>query len=69
MEHWHFFCATFGCKVNQYETQALREAWIRAGGAETAEPARADVLLVNSCAITARGGKRRMALSMKATPP
>ena len=55
MEHWHFFCATFGCKVNQYETQALREAWIRAGGAETAEPARADVLLVNSCAITARG--------------
>ncbi|MBQ1331047.1 MAG: hypothetical protein IIY31_05335, partial [Desulfovibrio sp.] len=55
MEHWHFFCATFGCKVNQYETQALREAWTRAGGIETGDASTADVLLVNSCAITARG--------------
>ena len=55
MKHWKFFCATFGCKVNQYETQAVREAWTAAGGAETACTSGADVLLVNSCAITARG--------------
>ncbi|MBR5050894.1 MAG: tRNA (N6-isopentenyl adenosine(37)-C2)-methylthiotransferase MiaB, partial [Desulfovibrio sp.] len=48
MEHWNFFCATFGCKVNQYETQALREAWTRAGGIETGEASSTDVLLVNS---------------------
>ena len=46
MDHWNFFCATFGCKVNQYETQALREAWTRAGGIETGDASTADVLLV-----------------------
>ena len=26
---WSFFLLTFGCKVNQYETQAVRDAWVR----------------------------------------
>ncbi|MDR0466705.1 MAG: MiaB/RimO family radical SAM methylthiotransferase [Deltaproteobacteria bacterium] len=54
MLDWTFFIATFGCKVNQYESQALREAWERLGGRSLSAPAGADVVLVNSCAVTAR---------------
>ncbi len=50
---WSFFLLTFGCKVNQYETQAVREAWLRYGGRETDDPAGADVALLNTCAVTA----------------
>lgn len=54
MTEWKFYIATFGCKVNQYESQALREAWERLGGVETDRPEDANYLLINSCAITAR---------------
>ena len=49
-----FYLATLGCKVNQYESQALREAWSGRGWREVETPEQADVLLVNSCAVTAR---------------
>ena len=55
MPAWKFFLVTFGCKVNQYETQSLREAWLAQGGEECESPAAADVVCVNSCAITAKG--------------
>lgn len=55
MPVWKFFIATFGCKVNQYESQSLREAWQKLGGVECDAPGEADVLCVNSCAITAKG--------------
>ena len=35
---------TFGCKVNQYETQAIREAWTTAGGWEVDNPAQAELI-------------------------
>ena len=54
MKEWTFFIVTFGCKVNQYESQALCESWQKLGGKRLATPAGADVALVNSCAITAR---------------
>ena len=54
MPDWTFFIATFGCKVNQYESQALCEAWEKIGGRRLAAPAGTDVVLVNSCAVTAR---------------
>ncbi|MFW5733652.1 MAG: MiaB/RimO family radical SAM methylthiotransferase [Oceanidesulfovibrio sp.] len=49
-----FHIVTMGCKVNQYESQSLRESWRAAGLQESADPAAADVLLVNSCAVTSR---------------
>ncbi len=55
MSAWKFFIITFGCKVNQYESQSQREAWQKLGGVECDAPGQADVLCVNSCAITARG--------------
>lgn len=47
---------TLGCKVNQYETQAI-ETLLRARGFEPAE-GWADVVLVNTCAVTAESGRK-----------
>lgn len=55
MSSWKFHIVTFGCKVNQYESQALREAWLKLGAEECACPTEADVICINSCAITSRG--------------
>ena len=55
MSTWKFLLITFGCKVNQYETQSLREAWQKLGGVECSTPAEADAICVNSCAITSKG--------------
>jgi MiaB/RimO family radical SAM methylthiotransferase len=52
---WKFYIVTFGCKVNQYESQALREAWGNFGGAECENPKEAEVICINSCAVTAKG--------------
>ncbi|NQT46635.1 MAG: tRNA (N(6)-L-threonylcarbamoyladenosine(37)-C(2))-methylthiotransferase MtaB [Candidatus Omnitrophica bacterium] len=43
---------TLGCKVNQYETQAMREQFLRAGYNETAIAQEADVCIVNTCTVT-----------------
>ncbi len=54
---------TLGCKVNQYESQAMLEALLRQGfqAAEEGEPA--DVAVVNSCTVTAQSDqKARQAL-------
>ena len=50
---WTFCILTFGCKVNQYESQSVREAWQGMNGTETDTPAEADVILLNTCAVTA----------------
>ncbi|MUM76241.1 MiaB/RimO family radical SAM methylthiotransferase [Pseudodesulfovibrio sp. F-1] len=48
------FTATLGCKINQYETRAIAEAWTGDGwAAETDSAGEADLILVNSCAVTA----------------
>lgn len=49
-----FHISTLGCKINQYESQSIREAWTSVGYAETADPAGADIILLNSCAVTAQ---------------
>ncbi|MDE6734130.1 MAG: MiaB/RimO family radical SAM methylthiotransferase [Desulfovibrio sp.] len=54
MPSWTFHILTFGCKVNQYESQAIREAWQARGGSEAAAPEAADVVFINSCAVTGR---------------
>ncbi|MBM4050989.1 MAG: tRNA (N(6)-L-threonylcarbamoyladenosine(37)-C(2))-methylthiotransferase MtaB, partial [Planctomycetes bacterium] len=43
---------TLGCKVNQYETQALREALRGRGYVEAAPGQRADVCVINTCTVT-----------------
>lgn len=52
MRKFKFFLKTFGCKVNQYESQAIREAWILHGGEECEKIECADIVCINGCAIT-----------------
>lgn len=54
MPSWTFHILTFGCKVNQYESQAIREAWLAQGASEAAAPEAAHVVFINSCAVTGR---------------
>ncbi|MCL1827968.1 MAG: tRNA (N(6)-L-threonylcarbamoyladenosine(37)-C(2))-methylthiotransferase MtaB [Oscillospiraceae bacterium] len=46
-----FASATLGCKVNQYETQAV-ESLLKERGHSRAEASAADVIIINTCAVT-----------------
>lgn len=48
---------TLGCKVNQYETELLTEAFINAGY-RLSEARNADVIVVNSCTVTAESDRK-----------
>jgi MiaB/RimO family radical SAM methylthiotransferase len=48
-----FHTATLGCKINQYETRSIAEAWAGRDAVEVNDPSQADFILVNSCAVTA----------------
>lgn len=52
------FYYTFGCKVNQYETENIRELMLSLGYEDTADPAEADVCIVNSCTVTAEADSK-----------
>ncbi|MBI2824372.1 MAG: tRNA (N(6)-L-threonylcarbamoyladenosine(37)-C(2))-methylthiotransferase MtaB [Planctomycetia bacterium] len=47
--------ATLGCKVNQYETQYVRESLEAIGYREAVGDERADLCIVNTCTVTAEG--------------
>lgn len=52
------FFYTLGCKVNQYETQLLREAFLKQGEEITDSMQSADVCIVNSCTVTAESDRK-----------
>ena len=53
-----YIISTLGCKVNQYETQAM-ETWLAEQGVESAAPGEpADLILVNTCAVTAESERK-----------
>ena len=47
-----FFIKTLGCKVNQYESQAMREILLKSGFRECLSKETADVYIVNTCTVT-----------------
>ena len=49
---------TLGCKVNQYETQLLREALRDVGFREASEDESADLCVVNTCTVTNTGDSK-----------
>ena len=49
---------TLGCKVNQYETQAMETLFAGRGLSPAAPGERADAVIVNSCAVTAESGRK-----------
>ncbi|MBC2870459.1 tRNA (N(6)-L-threonylcarbamoyladenosine(37)-C(2))-methylthiotransferase MtaB [Bittarella massiliensis] len=49
---------TLGCKVNQYETQAIAAQFQKVGFELAGPEEKADVFVVNSCTVTATGDKK-----------
>jgi len=49
-----FYLQTFGCKLNQSDTAAVRAALRSRGLAEASAPAEAELIVVNTCTVTAR---------------
>lgn len=49
---------TLGCKVNQYETQVMRELFEKQGDTVTTDAADCDVYVINSCTVTAESDRK-----------
>src|ERR1700704_4290336 len=47
--------ATLGCKVNQYETEFVRQGLARIGFRDAVRGEAADLCIVNTCTVTAEG--------------
>ena len=51
---------TLGCKVNQYDSQAMLELFLKAGYEARDFHERADVYVINSCVVTGTGEKKSL---------
>lgn len=49
---------TLGCKVNQYETQAIREAVLENGFIEISQKSSADLYIINTCTVTSNSDNK-----------
>ena len=54
MKIWTY---TFGCKVNQYETELLRHRIAGPADTHVQDPAKADLCLINTCSVTSFADK------------
>lgn len=48
----NFNIVTLGCKVNQYESQAMRESMLENGYELSSDKEKADITIINSCTVT-----------------
>lgn len=56
---------TLGCKVNQYDTQAMLELFRAAGYAVVPFGGEADVYVVNTCTVTGTGDKKSLQIARR----
>ena len=56
---------TLGCKVNQYDTQAMLELFRAAGYAIVPFQGEADVYVVNTCTVTGTGDKKSLQIARR----
>lgn len=49
---------TLGCKVNQYETEAMRELFVNRGDAVVDSDTAADIYVINTCTVTGMSDKK-----------
>ena len=56
---------TLGCKVNQYDTQAMLELFAEAGFQEVPFSEKADIYLVNTCTVTGTGDRKSLQLARR----
>lgn len=57
---------TLGCKVNQYETQSMREQFILHGYEETTTQNETDICVINTCTVTATSDRKSRQLIREA---
>ena len=57
---------TLGCKVNQYDTEAMLECFERAGWRSVPFQERADVYLINTCTVTGTGDQKSLKMIRRA---
>ena len=53
-----FFLFSLGCKVNSYELDTLRNALEKAGHKEVFSAVEADLIIVNTCSVTATADQK-----------
>ena len=56
---------TLGCKVNQYDTQAMEELLSASGYCTVPFPGPADIFLINTCTVTGTGDKKSLQLARR----
>lgn len=61
-----FRIETLGCKVNQYESQQIRQALLTSGCTEASDNEHADLTVVNTCTVTHRSDSDARKLLRKA---
>lgn len=54
----NFYIETFGCKVNQYDSQEMADRLAERGFIRLNEPSAADIIIVNSCTVTAQSDRK-----------
>lgn len=54
----NFYIITLGCKVNQYESEMMRELLVQHGFETTESFETADICIVNSCTVTSTGDSK-----------
>ena len=59
---------TLGCKVNQYDSQAMLEEFERHGYTVAPSGAPADVYVVNTCTVTGTGDKKSLQAIRRCAP-
>ncbi len=66
-----FFIHTLGCKVNQYESQAISENLLFNGYEKAKSDEEADILIINSCTVTSVSDQkvRKLARRLKRSNP
>lgn len=66
-----FFVATFGCRTNQADSAAIRQAFLDQSFLEADDHRQADVIIVNSCTVTHRSDQqvRQLARKMRRENP
>ena len=57
---------TLGCKVNQYDTEAMLESFERAGYVQVPFNEQADVYLINTCTVTGTGDQKSLKMIRRA---
>ena len=61
-----FTCYTLGCKVNQYETQAMEQQLAALGHTLCQNDESCDAIIINTCTVTATGDRKSRSMVRRA---